>query len=135
MQEKASLNAKQMQLIAALVGGASIVDAAKACKINECTAHRWLKQPAITTALEEGKQRAFSDALGVLRTGVKAAITTLASSMRAESEGVRLRAAQIWLTTAVELHKMSEIEQRFDELEQLLKAAGLPAKAQLIEPM
>lgn len=104
MQEKASPTAKQLQLIAALAAGKSIVDAAKACEINESTAHRWLKLPAVQSALEDAKQQAFHEALSLLRAGTKAAITTLANSMKAESESVRLRAAQIWLEQAIALH-------------------------------
>ncbi len=66
MPENASVSPKQSRLLTLLLQGSSIVDAAKTCKINECTAHRWLKQPAVQqererrqAALREAEQQAI----------------------------------------------------------------------------
>ena len=125
MADTGKLSAKQLELVTALAAGATVAEAIKRCHIAERTAYRWVKLPEVQAALEEAKQKAFNEALSLLRSGTKAAIATLAASMKADSEGVRLRAAAIWLTQAIEVYKMSEIQASFDELERLLKANGL----------
>ena len=125
MTDVGRLSGKKLAFLEALLVSTSVRDAAKQAGVAERTATRWLADPLFSATLVAAKQEAFNEALDLLRVGAKAAITTLAASMRSDNPHVRLRAASLWLTAAVELFKMSQIEERFTELERLLKASGL----------
>jgi len=123
MQANTSLTAKQERLIAALLANASVVDAAKACKINESTAYRWLKLSHFQDAYKAARRAAFDELLLALMTGTGTALKVLHEAMKqGETHSVRVRAAQIWLEQAIAVHKMSELEAEIAELRALLKA-------------
>lgn len=120
------LTTKQESLIALLLAGITITAAAKQLKVNESTARRWLKLPHVHQAYKDQQQTLFDDKLSELRSGVGTAISTLKRNMTSEdtTASVQVRAAQIWLEQALELHKMSELEQKIAELEQYVKQVG-----------
>ena len=129
LTEESELTPKQEQFIAALVAGNSIVVAAAAVGIGEKTAHRWLKQPLFQGVYKAAKQWAFDEALSELRDNVNLAIATLKRNMTNDEEvpstqvrAIQVRAATVWLTQAVQVHKMEELEARLQELEAALKA-------------
>jgi phage terminase small subunit len=122
-----ALSVKQEQLIAALLAGANIQVAASTAGVNEKTADRWLKLPHVQQALKDAQRALFDESLNSLMLGASEAVNTLTALMK-DSEvppGNRIRAAQIVLEQAIELHKMSELEARLAELEQLVKVRVL----------
>ena len=121
--EESKLSPKQEQLIAALVAGSTIVVAARAVGIAEKTAHVWLKQPAFSRAYQDAKQAVFSDMLDELRDSVNLAISTLKNIMISTEidPAVRVRASHIWLTQAIQIHKMEQLESRLQEIEEMIK--------------
>ena|SRR5256885_5854962 len=123
--EENELTPKQEQLIASLVAGNIIAVAAKAVGIGERTAYRWLKLPHFQVAYRDAKQVAFNEKLDKLRDGVSIALKTLLKHMTNEETpaNVQVRCAQIWLEQSIEIHKMSELEARLQELEGALKAS------------
>jgi hypothetical protein len=122
--EEKGLSPKQEQLIAALLAGNSIVASAKTTGIAEKTAHVWLKQPAFKKAYEGAKQASFDETLDTLRKGTSIALKTLLKHITSEDTKpyVQVQAAFKWLDLAIDVHKMSEIESRIAELEELIKA-------------
>jgi hypothetical protein len=62
----------------------------------------------------------FDDALLVLMTGTSRALSIILKMMTDEtvSPAIRLKAATTWLDAAIEIHKISGIEQQLSELEQ-----------------
>jgi phage terminase small subunit len=122
-REEKQLSAKQEKLILELVAGKTIKDAAISACVNEKTAHIWLKQPAFKSALQAAKQELFDERLDMLKNGISIALKTLAKHMTDEDTpaNVQVRAAQIWLEQALEVHKAAELVQRTVELERLLK--------------
>jgi len=117
--EKIELSPKQMLLISALLAGNSIISSSKIANISEKTAHLWLKQPHFKQALEEAKQEAFNEKLGILRDGLSLALRTLMSLMtdKETPSAVRARCAQVWVEQAIEVYRTNELEERLKELE------------------
>lgn len=120
MQANASLTTNQEHLISALLQGSAVVDAASACKINESTAHRWLKLPHVQEAYKTAQKQMFDRSLTGLMTGLNEAISGI-KDIAKDSEtpaGVRLRAYQIWLEAAVSIYRSEELEARLRTLEE-----------------
>ncbi len=125
MQGNASITPKQEHLLAVLMAGSSIVDAAAACNINESTAHRWLKEDAFQNAYQAARRAAFDETLLALMSGTATALKTLLEAMKnGEGYAVRIRAAAIWLEHAIAIHKVSEIEEQIAELRAIVKERG-----------
>ena len=114
---------KQDKLIAALLAGNTIVEAATIAGCNETTAHAWLKLPSVQEAYTEAKHHVFDEALSQLMLDTGEARTTLKAMMKDASvpPNTRVRAAQIILEQAIDIHKVSELEQKIAKLEDLLK--------------
>lgn len=121
--EHIELTPKQDKFIAALLAGNSIIVAAKVAGIGEKAAHTWLKLPHVQSAYKTAKHTLFDESLSLLMSGIETAITGIKSIAKDDEvqPQVRLRAYQIWLEQAIELHKMSELERKIAELEQMLK--------------
>ena len=121
--ETQELTPKQDTFIAALLAGNSIVVAAKVASIGEKAAHAWLKLPHVQSAYKAAKHTLFDESLSSLMSGIDTAITGIKGIAKDEETpaNVRLRAYQIWLEQAINLHKMGELEQKVNELELLLK--------------
>ncbi len=117
------LSSKQTLFVAALLAGHTVLVAAKASGIAEMTAHRWLKDPRVQDAIKQARHQAFDTALSRLMDVTSEAIDTLASVMRDKEapRGVRIRAAQLLLENAIEVHKMSELEQKIAALSALVE--------------
>lgn len=124
-QEK-PLSSKQEALITALLATSNITVAARTAGVPDKTARRWVKLPAFQEAYRAAQRELFNDALQGLRAHVDTAIQTLVRHMSAEETppGAQIRAAQIYLEQAIQVHKMSELEEKYAELEQLVKAQG-----------
>jgi phage terminase small subunit len=122
MAENGSLTAKQERLLAALMAGSTIVDAAKAANIAERTAHRWLKDDAFQVAYKAARRAAFDETLLALMTGTATALKVLFDAMKnGETYAVRVNAARIWLEHALQVHKNEEHEARIVALEEVIE--------------
>lgn len=122
-QDTCQLSAKQSKFLAALLAGNTIITSAQVAGCNEKTAHAWLKLPHVKQAYKDAQQAVFDEAVNSLITDIGDARATLKVIMT-DSEApaaTRVRAAQILLEQAIELHKMSELEARLAELEDQIK--------------
>ena len=121
--EQQKTTPKQDVFIQALLAGNSIVTAAKIAGCNEKTAHAWLKLPHVQDAYRTAQRTVFDESLSHLMTDVQDACATLKTIMKDSevSASVRVRAAQIILEQAIEIHKVSELEAKIAELEALVK--------------
>lgn len=124
--ESESLSSKQQKLIAALLSGVTILDASKSIGIAEKTAHAWLKLPHVQAAYRDAQRSLFDASLSRLMLYTDDAIKTLHSIAKDQEETAssRVRAAQIILEQAIESHKMSELEQKIEQLERLIAEQG-----------
>ena len=119
-----ALTPKQERLIEALLTGHNITLSAKASGVADKTARRWLKLPHFQQAYKAAQKRLFDQALTGLMLKIDRAIETLDRHMSGEETpaNVQVRAAQIVLEQAIIIHKVSELEAKFTELEQLIKS-------------
>jgi hypothetical protein len=125
MAQNGTLTPKQLALVTALLGGQKVEEAARLLNIGKSTAYRWVQDDAVQQALEEGWQRAFNDALKPLRTGVTAALASLARNMGKDAPpAVQVRAATAWLQFSLDVHKMDQLEARMAELEAMARPAS-----------
>lgn len=117
------LSHNQETFIAALLTLPTITAAAKAAGVSDKTAHVWLKQPHVKEAYKAARKEAFELALNALMDVVEEAIGTLRDIMRntEATEMSRVRAAQILLEKAIEVHKNEELEARIQDLEEAVK--------------
>jgi len=120
MAENGNLSARQQRAIAALLTSKSVAEAAASAKVGERTLYRWLAEDrAFRAALlaAEGDLLATTTRrlLGLQGQALEALEYLLT---RGESEGVRLRAAQVALELSLKLRELTCIEQRLQALEQ-----------------
>ncbi len=128
VEDVPQLTIKQQKMIACLVAGSSIIDAAKAVGVSEKTAHAWRKQPAFIAAYKEARGLAdreiWQTAMQQLKNSLPQALTVLAKHANFEdveiTAGSQIRAAQILIEKMVELHKIEELERRLAAIEERL---------------
>lgn len=117
------LTPKQERLIEALLAGHNITLAAKVAGVADKTARRWLKLAHFQAAYKAAQKQIFDQALAGLMLKVDKAIACLDRNMDGEEvpASTQVRAAQIVIEQAVANYKMSELEAKYAELEQLVK--------------
>lgn len=120
-QATEQLTSTQELLISCLVSGLNITAAAKAAGIGDKTARRWLKLPHFQRAYKDAQRSLFDQALTGLMLKVDKAIATLDRNMTEASPYTQVSAAKIVLEQAIAVHKMSELEQKVAQLEELLR--------------
>ena len=105
-------------LIAALAGGATVQEAARAAGVSERTVYRRLEHDTFRRQLAEARAELMARAAGALARVSTAAAATLAGLLTAASESVRLGAARSILELAVKLRESEELERRIAALEE-----------------
>ena len=124
MQGNASITPKQERFIDLLLQGSTITDAATACKINESTAYRWLKNAAFQQAYETSRKRLLNHSLTTLQLKFDKAIKTLDRHMEAPKTIPRdqIKAAEVvvdkTIQTAQLVERIAELEAQLAEQEQ-----------------
>ena len=126
MADNGSLSARQQRAIAALLASKTVAEAAAAARVGERTLFRWLAEDAAFRAAlsqAEGELLATTTRrlLGLQGQALEALEYLLT---RGESEGVRLRAAQVALELSLKLREQVSIEQRLQALEQAQGSAA-----------
>ena len=128
MTEKDSLSAKKQRVIASLVAGKPIAEAASDCHVSESQIYRWKREQVFRDGYQVAKREVLDRALEKLIRYTSAAIDTLARNMVndtgavASIRSVQVRAAQAILDASVAYGKMSELETQIAELQAILKA-------------
>jgi Homeodomain-like domain len=120
MAQDETLSKRQDDLLTALLAGSTVEQAAEKVNISRSTAQRWVKEPVFHARYVAARRKLFDDALLVLMTGTSRALSIILKMMTDEtvSPAIRLKAATTWLDAAIEIHKISGIEQELSELEQ-----------------
>lgn len=120
MATNGSLSSRQQRAVAALLASKSVSEAAGSAGVGERTLYRWLAEDqAFRAALNQAEGDLLDTATRRLLTLQGKAIDALEHLIdSAETEGVRLRAAQVAIDTSLKLREMRDIEQRLTALEQ-----------------
>ena len=111
-------------LIASLVAGVTVQEAASRAGVGQRTAFRRLNDPRFRRLLAETKGRMLETVSTRLVASAGAACEELERLLKkAESESVRLGAARTILEQVLRMRELVEIDQRLLALEQRLKSA------------
>lgn len=108
-------------IIAALVSGATIDEAAKIAGISPRTVHRRLGSPEFKAALDEANFEVIRHAVSRISGACLRAVETQEDLLEAKSESVRLRAARSILSSAIKFHQTIELENRLRQIENMIK--------------
>ena len=104
-------------LKAALSAGMTYVAAAAVAGVSERTVRRRMRDARFATEVSTRRGEHVAALTGQLLTAGTDAIVVLRDCMDAESEAVRLRAAQLVLTLGTQLRHAQELEDRLSLLE------------------
>jgi transposase len=121
--EEYELTPKQAQLIAALVVGNSIVDAAKAVGIGEKTAHRWLKQPAFDQAYQDAKQAVFNQSLEDVKT-IRETLLYHIEARVGVTPASQLQAAKLLHEQYIVADELAELKEQLNQVQETLQSLG-----------
>ncbi len=116
------VSSKQAKFVDALLVGSTVLVAGKTAGISPRTAARWKKDRVLQAALAERRRAQFNETLDAFRAGLPAAMALVLDTIKDKEtpRSIRLRAAQIWIEHALQLHKVEELEDRLSELEERL---------------
>lgn len=126
MADNGSLSARQQRAIAALLASKTVSEAASAASVGERSLYRWLAEDqAFRAELARAEGELLATTTRRLLALQGQAIEALEYLLtRGESEGVRLRAAQVALELSLKLREQVSIEQRLQALEQAQQGAA-----------
>ncbi len=114
-------------LVAALVGGATLDEAADAANVSRRTVARRLKDPAFRGELEPLRREALARAADRLAGLATAALETLDELLGAHHPPtIRLGAARAVLHEASRFHDAAELAKRIEAIEQALRKRPKP---------
>lgn len=113
----------QEKLIYAMLVLPTVSQAAESIGITPDTGYRFLKLRHVQDAYKQLRKQSFENALNGLLDVVDEAVSTLRTIMSDKkiSASVRVRSAEILLKSAIEYHKIQELEEKLEELTELSK--------------
>ena len=94
-ETRQELTGAQLNAIAALLGGASITDAATAAGVQRQTVHEWLRQAQFVIVLNTGRAELWEAQQNALRALGDKANAVLEDALDSDDVGLALKAAQI----------------------------------------
>lgn len=119
MSENVALSATQARAVAAIMTTRTLTAAAAEAKVTTRTLTRWLADPAFSAALAYAE----GDMLATTARAVLAVTLTAVDTLKTVLEdpeaghGVRVRAADLFLTHATRLYELRTLEARLTALE------------------
>ena len=114
-----NLTTKQAALLAAMLEGKSLAEAAAATGANERTARRWYNEPRFQVELQRRTSDALNDASRGMTDAMQGAPAVIKAIMHDEgvAPSVRLQAARILVDSNLRLKDAVEFENRLVALE------------------
>ena len=115
-----TLTERQLNALPYLVAGRTITEGAELADIGRTTLYRWLNDPEFRSEFERLRNEAAELAYVELKGLMFKAALVLGGAMEDSNPFVRLRAAQIALSTSLKANELKEIEKRLDLMEDAL---------------
>jgi predicted trehalose synthase len=112
------INEDDLLLAAALAGGAKVPAIAEKLGVSTRTIHRRKADPAFRALVSEIRSTMLDGVVGRLAELADEAVTALAGLLKPESDGVRLQAANVVLSTLLKAREHVELSDRLAALEQ-----------------
>ena len=114
------LNERQLKALPYLVYGQTVAEGARLAEIGRTTFYRWLEDDEFRREFERLRNEAVELAHTELKGLMLKAVMVLGEAMENDSALVRLRAAQIALSTHLKANKLKEVEKWLDLLDNAL---------------
>lgn len=111
------LTRKADDLIVALLAHDSISAAAKAARIAEKTAHRWLALPEFQREYRAARRQVVEQSLATIQTVTTEAVDCLRRNLTCGKASVEVSAAVAIIGQAVKAVELVDLEERLAELE------------------
>jgi hypothetical protein len=111
------LTHRQEQALAALLVQPSIDRAAEACKVNERTLRRWLREQAFLTAYRDARRQEVEAAVSLLQRIAAKAVATVHRNLDCNKPAVEVKAAVAIIDRALRGVELLELVERVEELE------------------
>jgi len=109
-------------LLLALACGATVESAARQCGLSDRTVYRRLEDAAFKKRLERVRADMVGRSAGMLTAAGGESVRTLMALQKDSTPAVRLGAARTILEMGLKIRQMVDLEQRLEELEELLAA-------------
>ncbi len=110
--------------IEALIAGHNHTVAAKVAGVAKRTSDRWLTLPHFQQAYKAAQRQVYDSALNTLCLGFEASLEALRRHIQATditpTAASQIAASKLWIEQYIELGKLSEVERKLQELEELI---------------
>jgi hypothetical protein len=116
------LSPRQQRAIVFLITSPTQEHACRGAGVTRETITKWMNNPAFVAELENQRQRAFREALNVVKQSVDQAVLTLRSLLDSSSESVRLRASVHLIQLGLKVREELELEDRLQSLEETVRS-------------
>jgi arginine/lysine/ornithine decarboxylase len=115
------LDAREQQLLSALLGAPSVAAAAESAGIDRATAYRWLQRPAFREELARQRDEVLAESLAAVKTHAGRAVAELAKLLDSADERLRRQVCMDIVDRAIKIREQEGIERRLAALEKQLK--------------
>lgn len=114
------LSDNQLKAIPLILSARSITEGVERAGISRSTFYDWMQDQTFKAEFERQRRIIVDEGLHNLKLSISEAVDTLLKLLKAESEGVRLRAATSILEHISKFMETEELEQRISEIERRL---------------
>ena len=123
MTAKTDLTPRQQVFVAVMVAGMTQEEAAQSIGVRVRTCRRYRADPRVRAAIKVAQDDALGGVTRRMNAGSNEALDVLKEVMqdKAQSGGVRIRAAQVWLETSFKVRELLDLAERVSELEQRME--------------
>lgn len=108
-------------LVAAILEGLRVEEAAQRAGISPATAFRWAKTAEVKAALDEGRREVIGRAAFSLQARLQDAVGTLQRNLNCGSDPTEVRAAVALIDSAFRSAQLLDMEERLATLEKRLE--------------
>lgn len=130
MTSKPVVSGRKAKFVALLAEGKTYEEAAQEIGVSLRTCSRYASDPMVTAALRVAQDDALGDVVRRMNSGAGDCLDVLREIMRdkAQSGGVRIRAAQVWLEQAFKGRELLDMAKEIAELREMVNECTERAK-------
>lgn len=116
----ANLSERQLKALPFLAGSPTLTEGTNLAEISRTTFYRWMEDDDFRGELERLRSEAVEFAQLELKGLMLKSVMVIGEAMENSNPSIRLRAAQIALSTHIKVNELKEIEKRLDLLDNAL---------------
>lgn len=120
------LSRNQEKFLIALMSNGTIKDASEQAGITTATAYKYLNDPDFKKEHRRIRREAFEQATSRLTQSIDEAVEVLRTVMKDDGEvgATRVQASRTILSNAFKSYELQEVNERLDNLEEIMKEAN-----------